>query len=166
MAPIPESEPEIRESLLDQRDKAFDILSLIHLNQFGESISECSKDSCASQIRRREMSLLKLEDGELINFREDHYYSDGCETCDYGSSYVQDFTIETIKGNYYFNMSQMYEYPVSHEFMFKTILPNVEVIKQMTIKEFIAWITKELEKNDRLSSLRGFEIKTSFKEKV
>ena len=66
--------------------------------------------------------LLTLVDGDLISFAEDHYSSKGCPTCDYNSSYVQDFTVVTSKGKTRFQLDQMYDYAISHDYLFKTIL--------------------------------------------
>ena len=37
------------------------------------------------------------------------------------------------------NVNTMYDYAISHDFLMKTILPNVEDIKKMTIDEFFEW---------------------------
>lgn len=84
--------------------------------------------------------LIQLQDGAILEFSEDHYSSSGCESCDYGSSYVQDFTVKTSAGDFRRELSQMYDYPISHDFLFKAILPNVALFNTMTIREFIAWL--------------------------
>lgn len=85
-------------------------------------------------------TLLQLQDGEILNFEEEHYSSSGCETCDYVSSYVQDFTVVTSKGNMRFESDVMYDYLVSHDFLLKLILRNTEQIKAMTLQEFFDWM--------------------------
>ncbi len=86
-------------------------------------------------------TLLQLQDGEILNFEEEHYHSNGCcETCDYGSSYAQDFTVVTSKGNMRFETDVMYDYLVSHDFLLKLILRNTEQIKAMTLQEFFDWM--------------------------
>lgn len=98
--------------------------------------------------------LLTLADGDLLGFKEDHDASGGCETCYYGSSYVQDFTVDTTLGSWRFDLEQMYEYPVSHEFLFQTILPAVQEIQSMTIEGFIEWLSEKF---------RGLEAKFTCK---
>ncbi len=42
-----------------------------------------------------------------------------------------------------FNVSQMYDYAISHNNTFQIFLPNVALIEQMTLAEFFAWVTAE-----------------------
>lgn len=91
-------------------------------------------------------ALLTLADGVIYDFKEEHYQNrSGCDTCAYGSSYVQDFQIVTSKGDFKFNFEQMYDYKVSHDCLFKVILPNVEVIKEMTIERFLEWFEAKVD---------------------
>jgi hypothetical protein len=91
-----------------------------------------------------ETPLLSLADGDILSFKEDHYCkSTGCETCNYGSSYVQDFTVVTTKGTARFDFSMMYEYAISHDFLMKTILRQVDTIRAMTLVNFIEWLAEQ-----------------------
>ena len=89
--------------------------------------------------------LLKLVDGDLLEFSEDNSHFDGCETCDYGSTYVQSFTVKTTQGDTRFELEKMYSYPITHDFFFKTILPNIDKIKEMTITQFIQYLEEQFE---------------------
>jgi len=90
------------------------------------------------------MALLTLVDGDLISFDETHDYDGGCETCDYGSSYVQDFSIVTNKGSLHLNVDEMYQYAISHDYLLKLILPNAVNFTTMTVEEFFTWFETEV----------------------
>jgi hypothetical protein len=98
--------------------------------------------------------LLKMIDGGILNIEEDQDYTSGCETCDYGSNYVNSFDIELTTIKIHIEASQMYEYVLSEGHMMKAILPNVDEIKEMTEIEFAKWLKEKLSeiiKEDSLS---------------
>lgn len=97
--------------------------------------------------------LLKMINGGIVNITEDKDYYPGCETCDYGSSYFNEFKIELTTINIKIKASQMYEYPLSDGHMMKIILPNVEAIQKMTEKEFSVWLKNELKQIDDVDKL-------------
>ena len=71
----------------------------------------------------------------LINIEEDNYCaSTGCPTCNYGSSYVNDITIETTHYKLHITKDTMYEYAISEGDLMKIIL-NID-IRRVTEKEF------------------------------
>lgn len=37
--------------------------------------------------------LIKMLDGGILNYADDHYHYDGCPTCDYGSEYINEIDI-------------------------------------------------------------------------
>jgi len=106
--------------------------------------------------------LLSLVDGDILNFSEEHSQYSGCETCDFGSSYLQDFNVTTTKGNMRFDFDEMYDYLISHDFMFRLILPRVEEIKKMTIMEFYEFLVNAFKKECNNST----KFKHSFIESV
>ena len=76
----------------------------------------------------------------LINIEEDNYCaSTGCPTCSYGSSYVNDITIDTTHYKLHITKDTMYDYAISEGDLMKIIL-NID-IRRVTEKEFF----KELE---------------------
>jgi hypothetical protein len=88
--------------------------------------------------------LLKMVDGGILNIKEDRDYTSGCETCDYGSSYVNYFDFELTTIEIHIEASQMYEYPLSEGDLMKIILPNVELIQKMTEIEFTEFLNCQL----------------------
>lgn len=34
--------------------------------------------------------LIKMLDGGIVNYADDHYHYDGCPTCNYGSEYINE----------------------------------------------------------------------------
>lgn len=91
-------------------------------------------------------ALIRLLDGEVLDFKEDAFCAgSGCETCNYGSSYVQDFTVVTTQGTWLFEVDNMYESAISHDFMFKTVLPKFKEFEAMTVGNFIAWLAATIQ---------------------
>ena len=71
----------------------------------------------------------------LINIEEDNYCaSTGCPTCAYGSSYVNDITIDTTHYKLQITKDTMYEYAISEGDLMSIIL-NID-IRRVTEKEF------------------------------
>ncbi|MFK3936550.1 hypothetical protein ACI2JA_03410 [Alkalihalobacillus sp. NPDC078783] len=92
--------------------------------------------------------LIELEDGAIIELESDSESESGCETCDYGSSYINDFSVITTKGRLDLSLDAMYEYSVSEGFLMQLFLNNIEFIKTLTIEQFKEWIIGELDKED------------------
>jgi hypothetical protein len=110
------------------------------------------------QTSDQEDILLKLKDGDLLTFKEDNYNSEGCESCDYGSSYVQNFTVVTTRRTGRYQLSQMYEYVISHDYLLKIILPNASKIQEMTCDEFFDWLETKFEEAKSLNVFRDAEL--------
>lgn len=70
----------------------------------------------------------------------------GCETCDYGSCYTNDFTIKMVHGDIRVLVDNMYDYAISQDYLMKLFLPNIDKIKLMKEKEFFNWIKEKVEK--------------------
>lgn len=106
-----------------------------------------------------EKMLLKLTDGGIIDIITDNDYIEGCPTCDYGSQYINDIVIKTTKFKVMFEISQMYDYVYSD--LLKTILGNIDEIKNMSELSFIKWFIDNTLKNKdkRYKELRGFHFK-------
>ena len=92
--------------------------------------------------------LIKLIDGAIINITQDEDYYSGCETCDYGSRYINEINIFLIKYIIHVNISQMYEYVFSENDMMKLFINNLDKIKQMTEEEFTKWFEIKMEEFD------------------
>ena len=100
--------------------------------------------------------LLKLTDGGIIDIITDNDYIEGCPTCNYGSEYINDIVITTTKFKAMFKISQMYDYVYSD--LLKTILGNIDEIKNMRELSFIMWFIDNTLKNKdkRYKELRDF----------
>jgi hypothetical protein len=102
---------------------------------------------------------------EMINGGIKEIYTDtesygGCETCDWGSEYINEFTIYLTKGNIQLKVVQMYDYALSEGYMMKLFLENIDGIKQMEEKQFFLWLKEKLE-NDIKEKVDKFELETS-----
>lgn len=88
--------------------------------------------------------LLSLKDVDILEISDGGTESwGGCNTCDYGSSYEISFGVRFSDGDYkVFDFAEMYDYPTSYERVIRTVLGNVEEIKEMTKQEFIDFFEK------------------------
>lgn len=88
--------------------------------------------------------LVELTDGGILDISSDTWSYDGCETCDYGSEYVNEYIIKMSKGALVVTIEQMYDYALTEGFMMTTLLRNIDNIKEMTENEFVEWLKKEV----------------------
>lgn len=86
--------------------------------------------------------LLKLVDGGIENIRTDEHFSSGCETCDFGSQYVNEFQIILTKYEIKMSITKMYEYAITSQDTLDLFLPHIAEIMQMTESEFVEWCKK------------------------
>lgn len=85
--------------------------------------------------------ILKLKDDGIYEFASDSEAWGGCETCNYGSHYINEFEIYCSKLNIYFKTDQMYEHAMSESFLMKLFIAKAEHFKTLTEEE----LAKELE---------------------
>ena len=109
---------------------------------------------------------IKFADGnELINYNDDTEHYDGCETCDYGSMYINDITVETTNYNISAHFNQMYEYAFSSADAIKIFAVGITA---MTEEQFVEYLEKEfneiLENNKRMYNRPSFTFKAKRKE--
>jgi hypothetical protein len=104
--------------------------------------------------------LIELVDGGIKDIYTDTESYAGCETCDYGSQYINEFTVYLTKGNIQFKVEQMYDYAVSEDYLMKLFLQNVDKIKQLTEIQFYEWLKYNLEA-DFKDTVEEFKIDTS-----
>jgi len=90
--------------------------------------------------------LIKLIDGGLLEIESDTWSERGCDTCDYGSSYVNKFEVELTSGKIYIEIDNMYEYAMSEGSMMEIMLKNIEDIKTMNESDFVEWLKVKIEK--------------------
>jgi hypothetical protein len=89
--------------------------------------------------------LLPMVDGGILSVDYDSESYGGCDTCDYGSSYIRKFDIGLTTINIHIETEEMYdyaisEYAISEDFMMRMFLHNVDKIRQMTELEFYEWL--------------------------
>jgi len=84
--------------------------------------------------------LVELQDGGIEEIYADSFGMSGCETCNYGSEYTNEYTIQMTKGTLDIKVNQEYKYALSDGDMMKLMLQKVEEIKVLTEDEFVKWI--------------------------
>lgn len=89
--------------------------------------------------------LLELKDGQIIDIYTDKYYESGCPTCDFGSSYVNDLTIIMTKYRIFASIDTMYSYAMSEDWLLKTLVRNIDQVKQLTELEFSDWFEDQFD---------------------
>lgn len=85
--------------------------------------------------------LITMKNGGLTEIEEDNEQYDGCETCDYGSSYINEIDFFLTSGRFRVKSDNMYSYALTDGQLMKIVLPNVDKIKEMTEEEFVEWMT-------------------------
>jgi len=90
--------------------------------------------------------LIELLDGGILEVKSDTWSERGCNTCDYGSSYVNEFEVELTSSDVYIEIDNMYEYAMSEGSMMEIMLKNIEEIKTMSESSFIDWLKAKIEK--------------------
>ena len=103
--------------------------------------------------------LIKMIDGGILNYEDDHYYYDGCSTCNYGSEYITEIDITLVHHTIHVKTNQMYEYALSEGQMIRLFLTNYDTIRTMTEKEFIDWFKAKLINIAYKEVIEEFEVK-------
>lgn len=85
--------------------------------------------------------ILELQNGGIVNITDDTTCHKGCDTCDYGSEYINEMNIELTKHEIHVEVKDMYNYLLSIGDVIK-ILANVD--KTMTEEQFHEWLKEKL----------------------
>ena len=129
-------------------------------------------------------TILPMVDGGVLDVRTDYESYGGCNTCNYGSRYTNEFWIEMTQGTIKVECGQMYEFPFqkqggeerydsyietgwghtpwSEGDLMKILLPNNDRIKKMKEEEFVKWFKSELERYSQGAFLANRESKYEF----
>lgn len=91
-------------------------------------------------IKMSELNIPLADGNKFISYRDDSYYHDGCPTCDYGSSYINELTIRTTNHIMEITVDQMYEYAINTATVICVFATN---IKEMTEKEFLDYLKEK-----------------------
>lgn len=85
---------------------------------------------------------IKFADGnEFLYYNDDTSHYDGCPTCDYGSEYINDISIETTNYIVAVKFNAMYDYAFSTAEAIR-IFAAVD-LKNMDEDDFIKYLDKE-----------------------
>lgn len=94
--------------------------------------------------------IMPLKDGGIVDVKYDYSDNGGCETCDYGSSYIDDFTIEMTKIKIRIYLNTMYEHAISEGKLMRILLSSD---KNMDELEFADWLYKKIHNDIKEQSL-------------
>lgn len=90
--------------------------------------------------------LIELQNGGIKEISTDTYSYGGCDTCDYGSSYINELEIELTQGTIYVTIDAMYDYALSDGYLIKLFIGNIDGIRGLTEGEFFEWFDITLRK--------------------
>lgn len=89
--------------------------------------------------------LIKMIDGGLKEVLEDKDCEwSGCETCDYGSKYITEFTLVLDSFNLEVKIGDMYDAPYSEEELMKLLCGNIEFIQNLKEEAFVRFVKKKV----------------------
>jgi hypothetical protein len=91
--------------------------------------------------------LIQLVDGGITNISTDTYSYSGCETCDWGSQYINEFEVTLTTREVKVEVNQMYSYELSEDYLMKLFITNIDAIRQMTEVEFVIWLDTKLKED-------------------
>ena len=91
--------------------------------------------------------ILALRDGAIEEITSDaSYYAGGCDTCDYGAEYVNEYEFTLTTGRIKMEAKNEDFNPLTEGYMMKILLPNVGLIQMMSEQEFYEWLKNETSK--------------------
>ena len=83
-----------------------------------------------------EKPIVKLKDVNIIEISTDSFSYSGCETCDYGSSYVNEINFLFDDGtSELFQISQEYAYICSEQDLILFFINNLDALAEITKEE-------------------------------
>lgn len=89
-------------------------------------------------MQKKEKIILPLFDGGVTAVDYDTMDSPGCPTCDYGSSYVDDFTVELTGYRMTVHIDNEYSHFISEGWLMRKLL---SADHGMTESQFVWWLT-------------------------
>lgn len=106
--------------------------------------------------------LIEMIDGGIVNIEQDNWNSHGCETCDFGSSYVNELTVYLTKHKIITRIDKMYDYLLSDGDLFKIFIGGLDEIKEMTEEEFIKWLELKIKELGNSADVEYDHVKIEF----
>lgn len=90
--------------------------------------------------------LMPMFDGGIVDYTDNMESIPGCETCNYGSEYINDITITLTKFKIHAVLNEMYDYALSESDVMKLLLPAYDEIRVLTERQFTLWFKHELKR--------------------
>lgn len=84
--------------------------------------------------------LIQMIDGGIEEIITDTESWGGCETCDYGSSYINEFDVRFTTGLFEVRVDNMYDYAMSEGYLMELFIKNIDKIRASTEEEVMQWI--------------------------
>lgn len=92
--------------------------------------------------------LIEMVDGGIKNIEYEQENWGGCPTCNYGSSYIDEFLIRMTRFNIRFKVDAMYEHVISEAALMKFFIKKARYISTLTEEEFLEYLkSDECKKN-------------------
>lgn len=88
--------------------------------------------------------VIQFKDGYLKNIEHNHYKYSGCETCDYGSEYVDNIVLYFSRFYADFDVVKEYDYAISLSDIILIFTQNIEDIRNMTEVGFVRWFYRQI----------------------
>ena len=98
--------------------------------------------------------LIKMIDGGILNIETDNESYAGCDTCDYGSKYINYITITMSQYILTIEITNEYGYALSVENAMHIFLRKHSDIECLYEKEFKSWFKKELKQISNFNKYR------------
>jgi len=92
--------------------------------------------------------MIELKDCRVKDIQTDNYFSPGCETCDYGSEYVNEIEFLFSDGKKtVLKISRMYDFgDYSYGDLMKLILNAVDEFGIMSKEDFVDFVKRDIER--------------------
>ncbi len=87
--------------------------------------------------------LVKMVNGGIEDFTYSQEGYGGCPTCNYGSHYIDEFTVHLTNFNIRVKVTTQYYHGLTEAFLMKFFIGNIDKIKTMTEEELFEFIDSE-----------------------
>ena len=85
--------------------------------------------------------VLEMMDGGIVDIKYDSYCDNwGCETCGYGSSYINAITIILTSRTLEITLDNEYEYAIEESFLIKYFASNAHLFTTFSEEQFVTYL--------------------------
>ena len=85
--------------------------------------------------------VLKMVDGGIVDIKYDSYCDSwGCETCGYGSSYINSIMFVLTSHTLEITLDNEYEYAMEESFLIKYFASNAHLFTTFSEEQFVAYL--------------------------